>query len=104
MVVFAAALLGVRQATQEETIGEALTSAPAYIADPRGILNDTTEFDNVLVATSVIGSPHKYLHPAPFRHGGGVVDALYSYVPGRIAPDKPEGGDIEFRKIVWGTS
>ena len=102
VVVFAAALLGVRQATREETIGDAITAAPAYIADPRGVLNDMTEFDNLFMATSVIGSPHEYHRPAPFQYGGGFVDALYSYVPGRIAPDKPEGGDIEFRKIVWG--
>ena len=102
VVVFAAGLLGIRQATREESISEAITSAPAYIADPRGILNDTTEFDNLFLATSVIGSEHEYHRPAPFRYGEGIVDAFYSYVPGRIAPDKPEGGDIEFRKIVWG--
>ena len=52
VVVFAAGLLGVRQATERETIGEALGSAPAYIVDPRGVLNDMTEFDGVFTATA----------------------------------------------------
>jgi hypothetical protein len=102
VVVFAAGLLGVRQATERESISEALTSAPAYIIDPRGVLNDMTEFDGVFLATSVVGSPHEYKNPAPFGHGQGILDALHSYVPGRIDPDKPESGDIEFRKLVWG--
>ncbi len=102
VVVFAAGLLGVRQATSRESIGEALSSAPAYIVDPRGILNDTTEFDGVFLATTVVGSPHHYRHKAPFKYGEGLLDAFHSYVPHRIDPNKPESGDVAFRKLVWG--
>ena len=102
VVVFAAGLLGIRQATERESISEALTSAPAYIVDPRGVLNDMTEFDGVFLATSIVGSPHEYRRPAPFQYGQGILDAVYSYVPGAIDPDKPESGDVAFRKLVWG--
>jgi oligosaccharide repeat unit polymerase len=102
VVVFAAGLLGVRQATERESISSALTSAPTYILDPRGILNDMTEFDGVFTATSIVGSQYEYRRPAPFRHGGVLRDAFTSYIPARIYPDKPESGDIVFRKLVWG--
>ena len=102
MVVFASGLLGVRQATTDKPIGEALSSAPKYVLDPRGVLNDMTEFDGIFTATTVIGSPHEYRSPAPFQYGKGILAAFHSYVPARIDPDKPDSGDVEFRKLVWG--
>ena len=102
VVVFASALLGVRQATTDKPIGEALSSAPKYLLDPRGVLNDMTEFDGIFTATTVIGSPHEYRSPAPFQYGKGILAAFHSYVPARIDPDKPDSGDVEFRKLVWG--
>ena len=103
VVVFASGLLGVRQATTDKPIGEALSSAPKYVLDPRGVLNDMTEFDGIFTATTVIGSPHEYRSPAPFQYGKGILAAFHSYVPARIDPDKPDSGDVEFRKLVWGT-
>ena len=103
VVVFASALLGVRQATADKPIGEALSSAPKYVLDPRGVLNDMTEFDDIFTATTVVGSPHEYRSPAPFQYGKGILAAFHSYVPARIDPNKPDSGDVEFRKLVWGT-
>ena len=102
VVVFASALLGVRQATTDKPIGEALSSAPEYVLDPRGVLNDMTEFDGVFTATTVIGSPHRYRSPAPFQYGEGILAAFHSYVPARIDAGKPESGDVEFRKLDLG--
>jgi hypothetical protein len=102
IVVLASALLGIRQATLEKSTGEALESAPTYITDPRGILNDLNEFDYVFEATSVIGSPHKYHRRAPFQYGNGFWQAVHPFVPGFIDSGKPESRDQEFRKIIWG--
>jgi oligosaccharide repeat unit polymerase len=102
VVVLASALLGIRQATLEKSTGDALKSAPTYITDPRGILNDLNEFDYVFEATSVIGSPHKYHLPAPFQYGNGFWQAVHPFVPGFLDSGKPESRDQEFRKIIWG--
>jgi hypothetical protein len=95
-ILLATAALGVRQATNDRPFVEALGSAPTYILDPRGILNDTTAFDQLFVATSTIGGP------LPHRHGGWAVDAVRSYVPAVLDPGKPGPGDVEFREAVWG--
>jgi hypothetical protein len=102
VVVIASGMLGIRQATWKHSTVKALTSAPTYITDPRGILNDLNEFDYVFEATSVIGSPHRYHEPAPFQYGKGFWQAVHPFVPGFIDPNKPESRDQEFRKIVWG--
>jgi hypothetical protein len=101
VVVIAGGLLGVRQATRDESIGSALRSAPTYLTDPRGVVNDITEFDGLFYATTVIGSPREYRNPAPFRRGGWFVEALRSYVPSDIDPGKPKSGDIEFRELIF---
>ena len=95
-LVFATAYLGVREATEDRPFSEALGSAPKYLLDPRGLLNDSTEFDLLFVATSLVGDE------LPHKHGGWFVDALHSYVPSFIDPDKPESADVVFRKAVWG--
>jgi oligosaccharide repeat unit polymerase len=102
VLVFSSMLLAIRQATSDRPLGEAVKSAPDYILDPRGVLNDFTEFDEVFIATTVIGSDHRYRHPAPFLHGEGIVDAFRSYIPASIDSGKPESGDIAFRKLIWG--
>ena len=83
-IVLAAALLGVRQATQNESFTRALSAAPDYIIHPRGAVNDLTQFDQLFYTTSSVGVT------LPFRHGGWLVEALHSYVPRFIDPHKPE--------------
>jgi hypothetical protein len=101
VLVISSGLLGVRQATKDESLGSALRSAPTYLTDPRGVLNDITEFDGLFYATTVIGSSREYRNPAPFRGGGWFIDALHSYVPASIDAGKPKSGDIEFRELVF---
>jgi hypothetical protein len=102
VVVLASALLGIRQATLETSTGNALKSAPEYITDPRGVLNDLNEFDYMFEATTVIGSGDKYHLEAPFQYGNGFWQAVHPFVPGFLDPDKPESRDQEFRRIIWG--
>ena len=102
VVLFATALLGIRQATADKTTGEALGSAPTYLERPQGILNDLNEFDYLFEATSVIGSSDSYRRPAEFQYGNGFWQAVHPFVPGAIDADKPESRDQEFRKIIWG--
>ena len=101
VVVVASAILAVRQATTTESFGESITAAPAYVTDPRGVLNDFTEYDDLLMATSVIGSDRPYPRRRAFQHGQGIVDAFRSYVPSAIDPRKPDSGDQEFRRLIF---
>lgn len=96
LFLLGAVLLGVRDATYDQPVDEALKSAPKYVANPRGILNDMTEFDTLFMATSVIPTARDY------GYGQGILDAFRSYIPGPLDPNKPESGDQEFRKYVWG--
>jgi hypothetical protein len=102
IVVLASGLLGVRQATTDRPVGEAIKAAPTYVLDPRGVLNDLNEFDYLFQATTVIGSPHEYRAPSPFQFGKGLWQAVHPFVPAAIDPDRPESRDQEFRKILWG--
>jgi oligosaccharide repeat unit polymerase len=102
VILFATAVLGIRQATADKTTGEALGSASTYIERPQGILNDLNEFDYLFEATNVIGSSDKYRRPADFQYGNGFWQAVHPFVPGSIDPNKPESRDQEFRKIIWG--
>ena len=94
-VVLGASLLSIRQATFDKSIGESLLSAPNYVVNPNGIINDFTEFDILFTATSTIPKSRDY------GYGQGIVDALASYVPGLLYPGKPESTDQEFRRFVW---
>ncbi|MBN1528601.1 MAG: oligosaccharide repeat unit polymerase [Thermoleophilaceae bacterium] len=94
-VLLGAGLLGIRQATYDESIGGAILAAPEYIVDPSGILNDVTEFDILFTATSTIPSERDY------AYGGGLVDAFKSYVPGPLIANKPQSTDQEFREFIW---
>ena len=94
-VVLGASLLSIRQATFDKSIGESLLSAPNYVVNPNGIINDFTEFDILFTATSTIPKSRDY------GYGQGIVDALASYVPGPLYRGKPESTDQEFRRFVW---
>lgn len=96
-VVFSSAMLGIRQGTVHKSFGEALKSAPTYLVDPRGTLNDNTQFDQLFEATSSIGRGG----PA-FLHGRWLLDGIRSNIPSVIDPGKPEPGDIVFRRAIWG--
>lgn len=98
LLLVATAMLGVRQATATEPFGRALGSAPVYIVHPRGVVNDVTEFDQLFVATSVIGPT------LPYKHGSWLVEAFHSYVPHFIDPHKPPPSDVVFRREVYGNS
>jgi oligosaccharide repeat unit polymerase len=104
VVIFATALLGIRQATADKTTGEALGSADTYLIRPQGVLNDLNEFDYLFEATTVIGSGDKYRRRADFQYGNGFWQAVHPFVPGAIDADKPESRDQEFRKIIWGNT
>ncbi len=106
IVVLLAGVLAVRQATLTKPLGQALTSAPAYIVHPQALLNDTHGggFDDIFYATSVIGSPHHYARRRGFQYGMGFVDALRSYIPHSIDPGKPQSGDQVFRYLLFGNT
>ena len=79
-VVLGACLLSVRQATSDKSTSQALLSAPDYVVNPNGIINDFTEFDILFTATSTVPQVRDY------GYGKGIVDALASYVPGPLYP------------------
>ena len=96
LLVFASSVVVLRTVAGEENLSEGVSASADHVLDERVILNDLTAFDNVLVATAIYGRerPHEY--------GGFLVDAVRSYVPRRIDAGKPEGGDILFRRVIWG--
>jgi oligosaccharide repeat unit polymerase len=96
ILLFATTSLAVREGAKNKSLGEALTDAPEYSVDARAVLNDVNAFDFVVFATQVRPYDRSY------RYGGGIVDAVRSYVPAQIDSGKPQGGDIIFRKEVWG--
>jgi len=95
-LAFSSAYLGVRQATAEQPLGQALLSAPTYLGDLRGFSNDNTAFDGLFQAVGWFGRSQD------FRGGASAFDALHSYVPSFIDPGKPPGADIQFREALWG--
>jgi len=95
-LAFSSAYLGVRQATAEQPLGQALLSAPTYLGDLRGFSNDNTAFDGLFQAVGWFGRSQD------FRGGASALDALHSYVPSFIDPGKPPGADIQFREALWG--
>lgn len=95
-LVLSSAYLAVRQATVNDSLAGALRHAPAYVADPRGVVNDNTAFDGLLGVVAIYGVSE------PHGNGRSARDAVLSYVPRRLYAGKPEGGDIAFRKLLWG--
>ena len=96
LLVFASSVVVLRTVAGEENLSEGVSASADHVLDERVILNDLTAFDNVLVATAIYGRER------PHEHGGFLVDAVRSYVPRRIDAGKPEGGDILFRRVMWG--
>ena len=94
VLVSSSVYLGFRQATYRSSPVVALREGVGNVDDVRPLLNDNTVFDGVLQAVTIFG------RSAPFENGMGAVDALHSFVP--LDPGRPEGGDIQFRRLVWG--
>jgi oligosaccharide repeat unit polymerase len=96
MVAFLSSYLAFRESVDDDSIAEAARKAAGRTLDPQVILNDITSFDHVLYATTIFGRTRDH------EHGTFLVDGVRSYVPSAIDPGKPDGGDIAFRKLVWG--
>jgi oligosaccharide repeat unit polymerase len=96
LLAFLSSYLVFRESVDGESIGGAAGKAATHTLDPQVVLNDITSFDHVLYATSIFGRSR------PHENGQFLVDGFRSYVPSAIDANKPDGGDIAFRKIVWG--
>ena len=95
MLAFVSSFVVFREAADDRSLGHAAGEAWRYGLDPRVILNDITSFDDVLYATTIYGRTRDH------ENGQFLVDGARSFLPSRIDPNKPEGGDIVFRKVVW---
>ena len=81
---------------ERRSLRAAAEVAPRHVLDPRVILNDITSFDHVVYATTIYGRERDH------ENGGFLLDGVRSFVPRAIDSGKPEGGDIVFRRVVWG--
>jgi oligosaccharide repeat unit polymerase len=95
-LIFVSSFLVFREVSEQRSLSEAIETAPGHVLDPRVVVNDITPFDHVVYATTIYGRERDH------RNGGFLLDGVRSFVPGFIDSGKPEGGDIEFRKVVWG--
>jgi oligosaccharide repeat unit polymerase len=95
LLAFVSSFVVFRQTAGHGSIGHAASLAWDHTLDPRVVINDSTSFDDVLYATTIFGRSRH------FEHGQFLLDGARSYLPHAIDPNKPEGGDIAFRKIVW---
>jgi oligosaccharide repeat unit polymerase len=96
LLAFGSSFAAFRQVS-DRGVGDAVSAAGDHLLDPRLLLNDTTYFDHVVYATTIYGRER------PHRHGQFLLDGVRSYVPRAIDPGKPPGGDIAFRRVVWGS-
>jgi oligosaccharide repeat unit polymerase len=96
LLAFLSSYLAFRESVDDDSIPEAARKASTRALDPQVIMNDITPFDHVLYATTIFGRTRDH------EHGTFLIDGIRSYVPSAIDPDKPDGGDIAFRKVVWG--
>jgi oligosaccharide repeat unit polymerase len=96
LLAFASSFGVFRQLTSIYSIGKSASLASEHVLDWRVIANDTTSFDHLLYAVTTYGVKR------PHEHGRFLLDGARSYLPGVIDPNKPEGGDIVFRKVIWG--
>jgi len=95
MLAFVSSFVVFRESANDHSLGHAAGEAWRYGLDPRVVVNDITSFDDVLYATHIYGRSREH------EHGQFLVDGARSFLPSRIDPNKPEGGDIVFRKVVW---
>ncbi len=96
LLAFASSAVVLRTVADEQGLREAASVAAERVLDQRVILNDLSGYDSLMLATTIYGRDR------PHRHGGFLVDAVRSYVPRRLDSGKPDGGDIVFRREVWG--
>jgi oligosaccharide repeat unit polymerase len=96
LLAFASAFVVLREVAESRSLGEAFETAPRHILDGRVIANDLTSYDLVVYATTIYGRERDH------EHGRFLLDGVRSFVPSAIDSGKPEGGDITFRKVVWG--
>jgi oligosaccharide repeat unit polymerase len=95
-LAFVSSFLVFREVSERESLAEAAEAAPRHVLDARVIVNDITPYDHVVYATTIYGRERDH------ENGSFLLDGARSFVPRAIDADKPEGGDIEFRKSVWG--
>jgi oligosaccharide repeat unit polymerase len=95
MLAFVSSFVVFREAADNRSLSYASGEAWRYGLDPRVILNDITSFDHVLYATHIYGRTREH------EDGSFLVDGARSFLPSAIDPNKPEGSDIVFRKVVW---
>jgi oligosaccharide repeat unit polymerase len=95
MLAFVSSFVVFRQAAGEESLSRAAERAWDHTLDPRVVINDITSFDHVLYATTIFPKDRH------FEHGQFLLDGVRSFIPRTIDPNKPDGGDIEFRRVVW---
>jgi oligosaccharide repeat unit polymerase len=96
LLAFASTFGVFRQVADGYSLSKAATLASEHVLDERVILNDITSFDHILYATTIYGESR------PHEHGRFLLDGARSYIPSAIDANKPEGGDVAFRKVVWG--
>jgi hypothetical protein len=96
LLAFLSSYLVFRESVDTDSIPVAAREAATRTLDPQVVVNDITSFDHVLYATSIFGRER------PHENGQFLLDGFRSYIPSAIDPGKPEGGDIAFRRIVWG--
>jgi len=96
LLAFGSFFVVFRQVADKRSLTEAGRTGAEHVLDLRVIANDITYFDDVLYATTIYGRSR------PHEHGTFLIDAFRSYVPRKIDPGKPNGGDIALRKVVWG--
>jgi oligosaccharide repeat unit polymerase len=95
LLIFGSSFAVFRHVAGERSLGEAVTAAGDHVLDARVVVNDNTHFDHVLYASTIYGRSR------PHERGEFLLNGARSYVPRRIDPDKPEGGDIALRNVVW---
>jgi oligosaccharide repeat unit polymerase len=96
LLAFASSFVAFRNLAEQSSLREATREAPARILDLRVILNDITSYDHVVYAASIYGRERGH------ERGAFLAGGVRSFVPGFLDPGKPEGGDIVFRRAVWG--
>jgi oligosaccharide repeat unit polymerase len=84
-----------RQVSDSASLSRGAELASEHVLDQRVILNDITYFDHILYATTIYGETR------PHEHGQFLLDGARSYVPSAIDSNKPEGGDVVFRRVVF---
>lgn len=95
-LAFVSSFVVFREVAEKRSLREAAGTAPAHVLDARVIANDITSYDHVLYATTIFGRSREH------ERGAFLAGSVRSFVPRAIDSGKPEGGDIVFRRAVWG--